>query len=251
VLEIISTLNKGNSTWTKALGSYKKFRNFHGCKLIHIYHERDSNDIHTLRDEMQLALLNILAEKGNFEAVLVHTDPSGDYYVGNIYLNSFVEFVPNVFNTHITSTFSSSTFEFFTTPGELYTSYEKLLMLFDRTTWCLLIMTFFISYFIILIFNFFTAQIKRSLALNITSVFFGVPMLQFPVQSILRYIFTLFLFFCLIFRTTYQGLMFELMTTDKHKPTPQTIDDLAAMNYTVYCTKILDYPDRWFANQNK
>ena len=110
----------------------------------------------------------------------------------------------------------------------------------------------FSSYVLALVINllprhvkiFMKSEIIKMPVLNITSVFFGIPMHHFPISSLLRYFFTLVLFFCLIFRTAYQGLLFELMTNDKHKLTPQTINELVERNYTIYTPRILIYYDQ-------
>lgn len=255
VLRVINSLNKRTGNWIKKLENFKKFRNFYGCKLIYLH-----IDGKTKQDLLSASLFDILGQKGNFEAVHVYTDSDGDFHIGNVHLHLFSHMDPEATTTqHITSTFTSFTLEFYTTPGELYTSYEKLLMPFDKTTWCLLIVTFCLFYIIILFLNILppcghiliNSKMIITLGLNLTGIFFGVPMRRLPLSSLLRYIFTLFLFFCLIFRTSYQGLLFELMTSDKHKQTPQTIDDLVDMNYTIYCENVFDYPDRWFTNKKK
>lgn len=259
ILYIINTLNKLNGKWTTELKNYEKFRNFNGCKLIHFHLKQTHDYLFNERDFIKVILFDILAQKGNFESVHLNTESKEDYYKGNVYLAAYINLEPDIFPVHTTSTFTSFTLEFFTTPGELYTSYEKLLMPFDRTTWCLLIITFCTSFVMVLLLNLLPQRMKRFVnfevvntpALNIMSVFFGIPMRQFPSSSLWRYFFTLVLFFCLIFRTAYQGLLFELMTSDKHKSTPQTINELVKMNYTIYATQVLNYYDLWLNGERK
>lgn len=43
-----------------------------------------------------------------------------------------------------------------------------------------------------------------------------------------------FIFFCLIFRTAYQGVLFEFMTKEMRKKLPTTIEELYVKNYSIY-----------------
>jgi hypothetical protein len=43
-----------------------------------------------------------------------------------------------------------------------------------------------------------------------------------------------FILFCLVVRTAYQGVFFELMATDMRKPVPTTYEELISQNFTLY-----------------
>jgi hypothetical protein len=43
-----------------------------------------------------------------------------------------------------------------------------------------------------------------------------------------------FIVFCLIIRTAYQGVLFEMITTDMRKESPNTMEELLQKNYTIY-----------------
>ena len=208
------------------------------------------------RNFFQNIFFNILAEKGNFKAI--HAENSTNT-IGNVFLSGFINLQPNLLPIHTTSTFTSFTLQFLTTPGVLYTSYEKLLMPFDKTTWFLLIITFCISFVVIIITKLLPRAFQtviigsniKSPGLNVISIFFGIAQIRVPNSEFSRFLFILFIFFCLIIRTAYQGLLFELMTSDKHKPTPKTIHQLIDMDYKVYGIKVLDYYDGWFEDGMK
>ncbi|KAG5667899.1 hypothetical protein PVAND_015864 [Polypedilum vanderplanki] len=68
---------------------------------------------------------------------------------------------------------------------------------------------------------------------NALGVFFGVAFLGLPRKTLSRYILIIYIWFCLIIRTCWQSMMFELMTSDMRKPLPQTLDDLRELNYTI------------------
>jgi hypothetical protein len=70
-------------------------------------------------------------------------------------------------------------------------------------------------------------------AYNALGILFGISQLRLPRESFSRFILLLFIWFCLIFRTCYQSMMFEFMTSDMQKPLPASLDDLIKMNYTI------------------
>ncbi|KAG5672232.1 hypothetical protein PVAND_002374 [Polypedilum vanderplanki] len=127
------------------------------------------------------------------------------------------------------------------TPGELYTSYEKLSLPFDLTTWIFLIFTFFSVFSLISIFNLASRNVKDLIygknikhpALNVVSIFFGIALKKIAKENASRILLILFIWFCLIFRTCYQSKMFEFMTNEIRKPSPQTINELFEQNFTI------------------
>jgi hypothetical protein len=70
-------------------------------------------------------------------------------------------------------------------------------------------------------------------AYNVVSIFFGIGQTRLPVENFSRFVWLLFIWFCLIFRTCYQSKLFEFMTSDMRKPLPESVDDLREMNYTI------------------
>ncbi|KAG5669463.1 hypothetical protein PVAND_017350 [Polypedilum vanderplanki] len=167
---------------------------------------------------------------------------------------SFNSFEKNFENSKIfwySEPCGSVDFYFLVMPNDLYTNYEKLLMPFDRTTWILMILTIALTFGIILGYYVLPKCIKmifygkdmKNPAFNTLGVIFGISQLKLPQRSINRFALSLFIWFCLIFRTCYQSMLFEFMTSDMRKPLPASIDDLREMNYTVM---ILDLPTKHF-----
>jgi hypothetical protein len=104
--------------------------------------------------------------------------------------------------------------------GEEYTSYEKFLLPFDSRTWICCGLTFgcaFLTVFILkIIKNLQIQQIVygnrvKSPALNILIAFFGQSQNILPTRSFSRVLLMIFILFCLIIRTAYQGVQFDLM----------------------------------------
>ncbi|KAG5672234.1 hypothetical protein PVAND_002376 [Polypedilum vanderplanki] len=132
------------------------------------------------------------------------------------------------------------------TPGELYTTYEKLLLPFDFTTWIFLILTFITAFSFISMFNLASRNVKDLIygksikhpALNVVSIFFGIALKKIAKENASRILLILFIWFCLIFRTCYQSKMFEFITSEMRKPSPQTIDELFEQNFTIITQEI-------------
>lgn len=145
-------------------------------------------------------------------------------------------------NCHLTTTFIESNQIIITTPGELYTPYEKLWLPFDDVTWMLLILTFFIATSTILIIyrvqkivqeKFFGENVKTPM-LNLVSTFFGISQNKLPLSHIPRFMLIFYIFFCLIFRTCYQSKLFEFMTSEPRRSPPKTMKDLYDKRFVLY-----------------
>jgi hypothetical protein len=127
------------------------------------------------------------------------------------------------------------------TEAELYKPYEKILLPFDGLTWYLLLMTFGIAFGAIFAVSRLSrrwqdvvyGQGVRMPAYNVVGTFFGISQMRLPRTFFARFILINFIWFSLIFRTAYQGVFFELFTTDMHKPQPKTFNDLIKRNYTI------------------
>lgn len=130
----------------------------------------------------------------------------------------------------------------FVTPAEAYTPYEKLFLPFDLQTWMFLVVTFFLTFLSIftinrlprIVQNFVYGTKVKTPILNVWSIFFGIAQTKLPIEIFSRFILILFIFFCLIIRTSYQGLLFKFMKTEPRHSPPKTIQDLIERNYTIY-----------------
>lgn len=120
------------------------------------------------------------------------------------------------------------------TEGPSYTPMEKLYLPFDLVTWILIISTLLIGYLTILIVYqlprdiqkfVFGAQIQ-SPSLNMTEIIFGIGLVAVPDRNFARFLFMNFILFMLVIRTAYQGKMFDFITTDVRKESPNTLEEL-------------------------
>lgn len=86
-------------------------------------------------------------------------------------------------------------------------------------TWIALGVTFLIGFITIMALRMCSCEIQRfafgmsvsAPAFNIVIAFFGQGLSILPGRNFSRYLLTLFVLFCLIIRTCYQGVQFELI----------------------------------------
>ncbi|CAG9799884.1 unnamed protein product [Chironomus riparius] len=270
-LKILNSFNKTTQKWNKKFQKYKKFRDFHGCELFMLASNKTSIWMDIKISGNSIEPFGLIPKM--FELIAKHVNYEPKYrfsYVKDSTLfpciEGFNEICVNKTNKNPNVCFTISRYEaqtnddsnylhfskpflevreiVLTTPGDPYSSYEKLLLPFDRPTWILLISTFITAFLVIFLINFLPKTVQdvlygnvKSPALNVISSFYGVPQPQIPTLSFPRFILMNFVLFCLIFRTCYQSKLFEFMTSTPRHPAPTSMKDLAERNYKVYVQK--------------
>ena len=128
-------------------------------------------------------------------------------------------------------------------PGKFYTPWEKLFLPFDRDTWIWLGIVFTTAILVILLiklskstsmYDFVIGSNVSSPILNVIALFMGSSQLFLPQRNVSRFLFIIFILFCLIMRTAYQGKYFEFITCDIKKEPMSTVDELKKNNFTIH-----------------
>ncbi|XP_070491098.1 uncharacterized protein [Chironomus tepperi] len=271
---LLNSFNRATQKWNKKLENHEHFQNFYGCPLkLGFVTEQLGTCWADYSDNKILKIGGIITELFKMSSIKLNFQPMSDVLIANdsdasIFLARYSKFI---FEHHSTVTFSADQDVIIATPGELYTSYEKLLLPFDSATWKYLHITFvacFVAIFAIKRMpKFFRQRIfgddVKTPVLNVISTFFGISQFKLPIRHMPRFILTLFIFFCLIFRTCYQSKLFEFMTSEPRRPPPMTIEDLKNRNYTVLTDydpdifytllndEIMDWPNVSFRNSKE
>jgi hypothetical protein len=156
--------------------------------------------------------------------------------------NSFNYMITTLYSSyHLGQVFSNREFLMALTPSEQYTNYEKVLFPFDVTSWILFGLFFGMTLVAIAITNrlpqetqliVYGADIKTP-TYNVVGAFFGIAQMRLPRENCPRILLTFFIYLCLIFRTCYQGRMFDFMTSNMQRPAPETMEDLYNRDYTI------------------
>uniref|UniRef100_A0A182W4C0 Ionotropic glutamate receptor L-glutamate and glycine-binding domain-containing protein n=1 Tax=Anopheles minimus TaxID=112268 RepID=A0A182W4C0_9DIPT len=127
--------------------------------------------------------------------------------------------------------------------GREYTSFEKLFRPFARSTWILVTLYLLAALLVI-----YTIQLSRrpyvrdfvygrgisTPILNLLSILFGGALQQLPVRNFARTLLFLWMYYCLVVRTCYQGSLFEYLQEHKNVSPPQTVNAMVEENYRFY-----------------
>lgn len=105
--------------------------------------------------------------------------------------------------------------------GESYGMFEKLALPFDLSTWISIVLCFLMSFFVIFLLKQMNNEVQSFVfglhvstpSLNVIAAFFGQGQTILPGRNFARYMLMLLILFCLIIRTGYQSLQFDLMLT--------------------------------------
>ncbi|KAL7012206.1 hypothetical protein ACKWTF_014688 [Chironomus riparius] len=252
----VNVMIKCTKQWLTSLKFFDKFRNLHGCSLTSgsifntlgtFYKDKFTSELRGIFFDLTLAIAQYTNFTAYFFPISNYTlsddvnkvDETGDGRIQIVYkirTNSLDSL------EHVTMTFSQNSFIFVITPADPYTSYEKILLPFDTDTWTWLIITFSCTFVSIFIINRISKEVQdivygenvQTPTMNVFFIFFGIGQMRLPAKWFARFLLINFILFCLIFRTCYQSKMFEFMTSDMRKSSPETIDDLFVQNFKIY-----------------
>jgi hypothetical protein len=247
----------------------RKFQNFHKCMIVEDALIDEDGFFVASDGSLQGAhveLTKILKTQGNFmikynelKSVLNDKDKVGavmrfneqNYVNHNLILMNKMDYMTafkmqqnSMFtNFHVTTTFKQEIMVLAITPAEKFSNLEKLLLPFDELTWELLIGTFCVAFLVISIVSLMSKIVRNlvfgvkvnSPALNVIGTFFGISQTKLPGRNFARFMLINFVLFCLVMRTAYQGVLFEMVATDMRKKLPKKFGDIFDKNYTINC----------------
>lgn len=151
-------------------------------------------------------------------------------------------------NFFMTNTFSyySSSLCFVRPPGRTLTSFEKLVFPFSKVVWIFVLLIFVVAFFVIFLLKFRSAKIKQftfgkrnySPNLNLMNIFFGGAIINSPSMNFARTLFMIWVMYCFIVRTAYQGALFNILQNQENISSVNTIQDMLNQNYNFYMTNV-------------
>lgn len=127
-------------------------------------------------------------------------------------------------------------------PGRLFTSFEKLFKPFRSYLWSCILVLFVLSFLAIRYTrnqsekfqNFILGPGNTSPCLNISNIFFGGSLHRLPSQNFARTLLAIFLIYCLVIRSSYQGALFNFMRSSAREKGVNSIQEMADENFTFY-----------------
>ncbi|KAG5669302.1 hypothetical protein PVAND_017190 [Polypedilum vanderplanki] len=262
--------------WIKNLEDFDHAENFHECLLsflINLDHYFYTDKIqlcltctpnfeelvnpNAKLNGLNYELLNLLAKRKNFSAhyTFMQLQSDGEYFYGTqnfispnksfLMLFTGPIYIKGSYAKHMSEPIDTLDFYYLVSQNDPYNNYEKLLFPFDLTTWILFLFTLAMTFIVIFGLKIFPKWIQNVVfglnvnnpAFNALGIFFGIGQTQVPHENFSRIILLLFIWFCLIFRTCWQSKMFEFMTTDMRKASPNSFDDIEKMQYKILVVK--------------
>jgi len=275
----INRFSKDKMKWESELKPIKHQINLNGCTIsndltreegVNFNSTGNESDVAQYQDQKRYSgysidMLNEIASFGNFKwHFYKDAKPQTEAEIEN--LESRVSSMRTstdrnikrlsliMMNSHIKAPLVYRQFYFVIPRGELYSEWEKLFLAFDLVTWCFIVGTFVIAFVAIIIINCFASQAARNLiygqnvttpSLNVLIAFFGLDQQVLPTRSFARFLLMLWIIWSLIFRTCYQGKLFEYLSGDGRKPQIQTINEMLEANFSYFihvqhCLKLVD-----------
>lgn len=144
-------------------------------------------------------------------------------------------------------------------PGSPFTPFEKLFKPFRLSVWICLIATISFGILAILIINtqrrcvkiFVYGHSVKTPVLNIFSILLNGLQNRLPNRTFARYILILFMIFCFIFRTLYQGSLYQFLQADDRNPEMETIDDMLKQKFIFYVRDTLEHSVKHMSFYNR
>jgi hypothetical protein len=211
----INKFNQSGNKWITNDFGLENLNHFNGCEILVTNMDNEMYEsIHSLismiEKDLNFTLKLIRGKIGEYLGPY-HFDFATQAHGGAYYKNSLQIFVFKLYHIE---------FALVLTAGEPYTPYEKFLLPFDVGTWICCGVFFGGAFITILIINLTRNQrIQNTIygrnvnfpAFNILVAFFGQPQSILPARNFARFILMMFIIFCLIIRTGYQGVQFDLI----------------------------------------
>ena len=131
--------------------------------------------------------------------------------------------------------------------GEEYGDIEKFVRPFSLSTWMAIFVTIMLAFVVMVIishysqsiFNFVVGKNVKTPMFNNLSVVFGVSQTQLPKRNFARFILMVYILWCLIIRSAYQGGIFKILKSNERKPQLASITEMLDKNYVFYLYETL------------
>uniref|UniRef100_A0A3F2ZDF1 Ionotropic glutamate receptor C-terminal domain-containing protein n=1 Tax=Lutzomyia longipalpis TaxID=7200 RepID=A0A3F2ZDF1_LUTLO len=127
-------------------------------------------------------------------------------------------------------------------PGRPISALEKLFLPLSFTTWMLLSVVFILAIVFIVIGKFITPQTRDFVFgqrnnypfINLISIFYGGPMMPLPRRNFARFLVMMWILFCLVMRSSYQGALFGFMKKPRYSSPTDTLAKMYEAGFKIY-----------------
>ena len=262
-----------NGAFSSKLESFfpKKFQNLRGCPLVISTFEEPLAVIRKRRPDgkselsgFDVELLEEISKLLNFhlEFKVLEVDrpwgfvlPNGtsagalgDVYKGNSQLavGRYNLYAERMMVLDSSVAYHSFPGVFVISPGRKMTNIEKFQKPFENLVWFSLLAVLLFAFLVFFVLSFGTKSMKsfvygtgvKNPVMNVFAAIFGLSQPKLPKRNFARFIFAKFLIFCLVFRSAYQGSLFNFLQTDKNLVSVKTLDDLVTQKFNLFAYKL-------------
>lgn len=153
-------------------------------------------------------------------------------------------------NFYMTNTFSyyTSSLCFIHPPGRALSSFEKLVFPFSKVLWFFVLLIFLIAFTVIFLIKFRIQTIRnftfgrknQAPNLNLVNIFFGgaIQTRVVPIKNFARTLFMIWIMYCFVIRTAYQGALFNILQSQDNITSVSTIQDMLDQDYKFYMSNV-------------
>jgi len=223
--------------WEGSNFGIRKFTNFNGCPLIvsleapfATFVDENGNVRGHAHD-----VLEFLAKPLNFTIQYVNIPENPEGPQAGIDLQLWIWFGYLLNKPYIFDDLSM-----YVPLGERYSSYEIFLLPFGWDVWVAVILTLLCGLMTIFVVKlcrykeFVFGRKVKTPSLYLATAFFGIGQNILPTRNFARYLLMMYILWCLVIRTCYQGEYYRYLLADERKATIETIDEVVERNFTIY-----------------
>lgn len=231
----INHFGKKATKWETSSFYPDKYQNLHRCK---VKIERLGEHLLSHTNKIFINLTNSTETKTSSD-FFIYLEEDRD----TSYATAFIMFINEkaISKKVIGHYFMFDKLVFLIPQGDLYTSLEKLLAPFEEEVWIAIAVTLSVGFMTIHIINYTGTKVKKFVfgssvkapTMNFVSIILVGSQVKTAGRNFARFIFTLFVLWCLIIRTCHQSKLFENLQSDRRKLEAQTFDDLVDKNFTI------------------
>ena len=246
----------------------KKFKNFYNCTINiasvtalspSILKREFSNGSFELYGR-DIEMLKTLSKELNFYANNTYLHPYGSW--GQMFPNKTmsgamgmaqrrsVDFAFGNLNLKVDRTeimdyshgYTLETLVFMIPKGRPMSPFHKLLRPFDNFVWISIFIVMLISMIVIAFLSLMPRKLRRFVYgdrvttpfMNLLIAMYGGAQTILPKYNFARSLLMMFLLFCLVLRSLYQGALFQYLQASDNEPEVQSIEEMAARGFTFF-----------------
>lgn len=232
----VNRFKRSTMRWENSIFYPEKYRNLHGCNLtiaksFFLDKGPSLNAIETFGKilNFKLRIKNFIDIEDSFSSTEVDL-------IADTIIN------PDTSRVVIGQPYEIMHYMFFVPPGVPYTPFEKMLLPFEFDVWLAILATLLLALCVILITQLFSTSVKNFVfgrnistpALNVFNIFLTGGQAKVPGRNFSRFLFMMFIIWCLIIRTCYQSEMFKYLQADIRKPEVKSLVELLEKNFTFH-----------------